>query len=119
MPLSEHEQRALEAMEQAVYEQDPVFAHRVRSKSALLYGRRRFSLSVFGFVVGLALMLAFCLTTAVVVGVAGFLILLVSLDNFWTNARRIREARLHDLARSGWADGLANDRLRDRFRYDP
>jgi len=118
MPLSEHEQRALEAMEQAVYEQDPVFAHRVRSKSASLYGRRHLSLSVFGFVVGLALMLAFCLTTAVVAGVAGFLILLVSLDTFWTNPCRIREARLDDLARSGRTDGLANDHLRDRFRHD-
>ena len=60
-----------------------------------------------------------CLTTAVVVGVAGFLIMLVSLDTFWTNACRIREARLDDLARSGRADGLANDHLRDRFRHDP
>jgi hypothetical protein len=119
MPLSEHEQRALEAMEQAVYEQDPVFAHRVRSKSALLYGRRRPSLSVLGFVVGLALMLAFCLTTSVAVGVAGFLIMLVSLDTFWTNACRIREVRLDDLARSDRTDGLANDHLRDRFRRDP
>ena len=30
VPLSEHEQQALEAMEQALYEQDPAFAHRVR-----------------------------------------------------------------------------------------
>jgi len=118
VPLSEHEQRAFEVLEQALYEQDPVFAHRLRPESALLYGRHRLTLVVFGFVVGLALMLAFCLTTAVVVGVAGFLILLISLDTFWINARRMGEARLDNLARSGRAEGPANDRLRDRFHHD-
>ena len=38
VPLSEHEQQALEAMEQALYEQDPAFAHRVRSENHSLLG---------------------------------------------------------------------------------
>ena len=97
MPLSEHEQRAFEALEEALHKQDPVFADRLRSKNASS-GQDRRTLSVFGFVVGLALTLTFCWTTAVGVGVAGFLIMLVSLDTFWTNAR--------------------NDRVRDRFRRD-
>ncbi len=108
MPLSEHEQRALQAMEQALYQDDPVFAHRVRSGNASLDGRHRRTLSVFGVAVGLALMFAFCLTTAVAAGIASFLIMLVSLDTFWTNTRQVFEAILH---------GPANDPSRDRFRH--
>ncbi len=99
MPLSEHEQRALEALEQALYKQDPDFVHRVSSETTWMHARRRLTLSVVGFVVGLALILTFCLTTAVVVGVAGFLMMFVSLDTFWTNARRMHEARLDDADR--------------------
>lgn len=108
MPLSEHEQQALEAMEQALYEQDPVFAHRVRSKNTLRHRPGRLTLSVLGFMVGLALMLAFCFTTAVVVGVAGFLITLVSLDTFWTSAGRMGKVSL-ELTRWGRKKGTATD----------
>jgi len=80
-------------MEQALSQDDPVFVHRVRSGNASLDGRRRRTLSVFGVAVGLALMFSFCLTTAVAAGVAGFLIMLVSLDTFWTNTRQLVQAR--------------------------
>jgi Protein of unknown function (DUF3040) len=108
MPLSEHEQQALEAMEQALYEQDPAFAHRVRSENTSRHRPGRLTLSVFSFMVGLALMLAFCFTTAVVVGVAGFLIMFVSLGTFWTSPGRMGKVRL-DLTRWGQKTRPANE----------
>jgi hypothetical protein len=108
VPPSEHEQQALEAREQALYEQDPAFAHRVRSENILRHRPGRLTLSVFGFMVGLALMLAFCLTTAVVVGVAGFLIMFVSLDTFWTSPGRMGKVRL-ELTRWGPRKGSSID----------
>jgi DUF3040 family protein len=119
--LSEHEQQAIEQLEQALYRQDPAFVRRVHLENAFMYGRRRLALSVVGLAAGLSLMLAFCVTTSVVVGVAGFLIVFGSLDVLWTNTRRIGEARLDDLAPTEPKKGLANDvwhRLYDLFRED-
>ncbi len=95
-PLSEHEQRALEALEQALHKEDPDFAHRVRS-DVLLDARRRRAWSVL---VGLALTLGFCFTTVVAIGVAGFLVMFVSLYVFWLNASRILVAKSDDQAES-------------------
>ncbi len=91
-------------MEQALYEQDPAFAHRVRSENTSRHRPGRLTLSVFGFVAGLALMLAFCFTTAVVMGVTGFLITFVSLDSFCTSPGRMGTVRL-DLTRWGQKKG--------------
>ncbi len=106
-PLSEHEQRALEALEQALHKDDPDFAHRVRSENVLLDARRRRALAVFGILVGLALTLGFCFTAVVAMGVAGFLVMFVSLYVFWLNASRILVAKADDPPRSearmrGW-----------------
>ena len=93
MPLSEHEQRVLDELEQALHHEDPGFVQRVQSGIALLHTRFRLALSVFGFVVGLILMLAFCMTTEVIVGVAAFVVMFVSLHAIWTNASRMHQAR--------------------------
>lgn len=54
MPLSEHEQRMLEEIENALYAEDPAFASTVRRTSI---GRRRPSVGVVGLVVtGLVLL---------------------------------------------------------------
>jgi hypothetical protein len=99
-PLSEHEQRALEALEQALHKDDPDFAHRVRSENVLLDARRRRALAFVGFLVGLGLMLGFCFTTVVAMGVAGFLVMFFSLYVFWLNANRILVTKAHDPTQS-------------------
>ncbi len=122
MPLSEHEQRVIEALEQALYEHDPDFDHRLRSADTVLDAGRRLALSVLGVVLGLALVLAFCWTTTVGLGIVGFLVMFVSLDIFWENASRMRRSRLDGFSRSGWIMGIAEDmwyRLRDWFRFRP
>ena len=121
MPLSEHEQRVLHELEQALYQQDPAFADRVRSESVYRYAGRYLKWSVLGFVLGLAVMLAF-FTTSVFLGFVGVLIMFASLVTFWTNVRRMGKAGWEDFGRSLRAQGVGNALndtrgwLRNRFR---
>jgi len=93
VPLSVHEQRVLDELEQTLHREDPDFVERVRSGLASLHSRLRLALFVFGFVVGLILLLAFCVTTKVIVGVAAFVVMFVSLHAVWTHASRMHQAR--------------------------
>ena len=121
MPLSEHEQRVLHELEQALYQQDPAFADRVRTENVYRYAGRYLKWSVLGFVVGLAVMLAF-FTTSVFLGFLGVLIMFGALVTFWTNVRRMGKAGWEDLGRSLRAQGVSNALqdtrgwLRSRFR---
>ena len=121
MPLSEHEQRVLQELERALYKQDPAFADRVRKENVYRYAGRYLKWSVVGFVVGLAVMIAF-FTRSVAVGFFGVLIMFVSLVTFWTNLQRMGKAGLEDIGRSLRAEGIGNALndgrtwLRDRFR---
>ena len=123
VPLSEHEQKVLHELEQALYQQDPAFAHRVRSENVYRYAGRYMKWSVVGFLVGLAVMVAF-FTHSVVLGFVGVLIMFGSLVTFWTNMRRMGKAGWDDIGRSLKADGIGNalsdtrSWLRNRFRRD-
>jgi len=123
VPLSEHEQRVLQELEQALYQQDPEFAARVRSENVYRYAGRNLKWSILGFVVGLAVMLAF-FTTNVFVGFFGVLIMFVSLLAFWTNLRRMGKAGWDDIRGSLRTQGIGNavsdtrGWFRDRFRRD-
>jgi hypothetical protein len=121
VPLSEHEQRVLQELEQALYQQDPAFADRVRSESVYRFAGRYLKWSIAGFVAGLAVMLYF-FTTSVFVGFLGVLIMFASLVTFWTNIRRMGKAGWEDIGRSLRADGISHALsdtrtwMRDRFR---
>lgn len=123
MPLSEHEQRVLHELEQALYQQDPAFAHRVRSENVYRYAGRYMKWSVLGFAVGLAVMLFF-FTTNVAVGFLGVLIMFASLVIFWTNVRRMGKAGWEDIGRTLRTDGIGNavndtrSWFRNRFRRE-
>ncbi len=120
MPLSEHEQKVLQELEQALYRQDPAFADRVRSENVYRYAGRYLRWSVLGFVAGLVVMLVF-FTTSVLAGFAGVLLMFASLIAFWTNLRRMGRAGWDDLSQSLRAQGIGTAlngtraRLRDRF----
>ena len=113
----------LQELEQALYQQDPAFADRVRSESVYRYAGRYLKWSVLGFVAGLAVMLAF-FTTSVFLGFIGVLIMFGSLVTFWTNLRRMGKAGWDDIGRSLRAQGINNALtetrgwFRDRFRRD-
>ena len=78
MPLSEHEQRLLEQIEQALYAEDPKFASLYRTTDLRSHYRRRVLRAVAIFVVGLGLLLAGVITEIVLMGVAGFVVMLAA-----------------------------------------
>ncbi|WP_395106019.1 DUF3040 domain-containing protein [Actinomadura sp. SCN-SB] len=81
MPLSEHEQRMLDQIEQALYAEDPKFAHAVRSTNPQVHYKRRIVKATLGFVVGVcALMTGLVMnagTVTIAVSVTGFLLMVV------------------------------------------
>ncbi len=78
MPLSEHEQRQLEQIEQALYADYPRFANAVRASDPRVHYKRRVVQAAFGFIIGVGLLLAGVITTYVLIGVAGFVVMLAA-----------------------------------------
>lgn len=72
MPLSEHEQRVLEQMEQALYAEDPRFAHQMVGKTRARAQRRKAALGVLAAIAGLALVILGVLLQQIWVGGLGF-----------------------------------------------
>ncbi len=52
MPLSEHEQRQLEQIEQALYAEHPRLARAMRAKDPKVHYRRRVIQAAIGFIIG-------------------------------------------------------------------
>ncbi|MHB1431188.1 MAG: DUF3040 domain-containing protein, partial [Streptosporangiaceae bacterium] len=77
MPLSEHEQRQLEQIEQALYAEHPRFARAVRAADPRVHYRRRVVYAAILFVIGVAL-LPVGVSTYIAISVAGFIIMLGS-----------------------------------------
>jgi hypothetical protein len=76
VPLSEHEQRQLEQIEQALYAEHPRFARAVRASDPRVHYRRRVIQAAFGFLVGVGLLVAGVATKDPWIGVAGFIVML-------------------------------------------
>jgi Flp pilus assembly protein TadB len=72
VPLSEHEQRLLDQIEQALYAEDPKFASAVRSARRHSHARRTVILAALGLLAGLALVLVGLVTNLIVLSVVGF-----------------------------------------------
>jgi len=75
VPLSEHEQRLLEQMEQQLSVEDPKFASAMRGSAARVKARRRMILGALGVLVGLGLVLLGVAQGIVVIGIAGFAVM--------------------------------------------
>lgn len=91
VPLSDHEQRLLEQMERALYAEDPKFATSMRSSDLRTRYRRRAVLAGVTFLAGVAGLMAGAVTQVILLGVAGFLVMLVSAWYAVTSWRRIPE----------------------------
>jgi hypothetical protein len=76
VPLSEHEQRQLEQIEQALYSDYPKLAQSVRSQDPRVHYKRRVVEAAIGFVIGVGLLLAGVISKIIFVGVGGFLVML-------------------------------------------
>ena len=89
MPLSEHEQRQLEQIEQALYADYPRFANAVRATDPRVHYKRRVIESAVGFLIGVGLLLTGVVIKLIPLGVAGFVVMLAC--SMWavTSARRM------------------------------
>ncbi|MFN2606515.1 MAG: DUF3040 domain-containing protein [Acidimicrobiales bacterium] len=123
MPLSEDEQRILHEIEQQFYESDPAFAREVGKTTLYRHAGRNLKWAAAGFFVGFAVLLV-AFASSLVLGFAGFLVMLGSAIVFLRNLRK--------MGRAGWrqvsdsmkthnfreAMGDAGKRIRKRFKRD-
>ncbi|MGN6413123.1 DUF3040 domain-containing protein [Flexivirga sp.] len=78
MPLSEHEQRLLDQMEQALKVEDPKFASHMVAHPGRRRFRRRVAIGVCGVVVGLALVIVGMTIAQIWLGVIGFAVMVAA-----------------------------------------
>jgi Protein of unknown function (DUF3040) len=120
VPLSEHEQRLLDEIEQALYAEDPKFASSVRSARAHRRVRSSLLLGVLGVFVGLGLVLVGLLVNLIALSVVGFVLLV---GGFGYGAQSLRHrgagsaaAANPDSSRGAPKPGSLRSRMEDRMR---
>jgi hypothetical protein len=102
VPLSEHEQRQLEQIEQALYAEHPRLARAMRAKDPKVHYRRRVIEAAIGFILGVGMVVAGVVLKHNWLAGAGFAVLLVS--SIWAIASYRRMA------------GMQTERTRRRGR---
>ncbi len=122
MPLSEHEQRLLDEIEQALYAEDPKFASSVRSARPRNRTRLMLVLSAVGVLVGLAVVIVGLATTLTFLGVVGFVLIVASCVAGATALRGPRQSAVTAItshpsnqARQNSLRTKMEDRMRRRF----
>ena len=88
MPLSENEQRLLEQMERALYAEDPKWASAMRGAVRRSSNARRLLIGIGGVVLGLVLLLVGVGQQMVIVGIVGFVVMLVAFAYTVSSRRR-------------------------------
>jgi len=79
VPLSEHEQRQLEQIEQALYREDPKFGRLVRSSDPRVHYKRKLVQALIGILIGAGALAAGVVTHRVYLDAAGAAVMLLSL----------------------------------------
>ena len=79
MPLSEHEQRLLDQIERALYQEDPKFASTVRQTDLRTHMKRRLIKAALVLALGFALLLTGVVISQPLVGIAGFGVMVIAL----------------------------------------
>ena len=79
MPLSEHEQRQLEQIEQALYREDPKFGRVVRSSDPRVHYKRRLVQAFLGVLIGAGAVVAGVVTHRLYLEAVGAGVVLLSL----------------------------------------
>ncbi|MEO3939127.1 DUF3040 domain-containing protein [Dermatophilaceae bacterium Soc4.6] len=87
MPLSEHEQKVLQQMEQALYAEDPRFATHI-TNHGLHQNKRRMLLGGLGVVAGLALVVLSVLNMLIWLGAVGFALMVAGGAYAFTPTRK-------------------------------
>ncbi len=122
MPLSEHEQRLLDEIEQALYAEDPKFASSVRSARPRNRTRLLLALSTVGVLLGLAVVIVGLATGIIALGVVGFVLIVGSCLAAATALRGPRQSAATAItshpssqARQSSLRTKMEDRMRRRF----
>jgi hypothetical protein len=89
VPLSDHEQRLLEQMERALTAEDPKFVTAMRGADLRRRYQRRAVLATLAFVVGIIMLMTGAVTEVIPLGVAGFVVMLLSAWYAVTSWRRV------------------------------
>jgi hypothetical protein len=92
VPLSEEEQRQFEQLERALAAEDPKFVSAMRGTNVRLYYKRRAVLAGVGFVLGIAILMAGAMIPYVILGVAGFIVMVACLYIAALSMKRISNA---------------------------
>jgi hypothetical protein len=87
VPLSDHEQRLLEQMERALYQEDPKFASSLRSGRSDGIDRRKIAVGVTGVLLGLITVVAGVAVSQPIVGIVGFVIMIAGAFWAWLGSR--------------------------------
>ena len=97
MPLSEHEQRQLEQIEQALYREDPKFGRLVRWSDPRVHYKRKLAYGLVGAVAGAGMLVAGIVTRHVYMLAAGAAVVALSLvwavASWRRHLARVRPAR--------------------------
>ncbi|MGH9277988.1 MAG: DUF3040 domain-containing protein [Acidimicrobiales bacterium] len=123
MPLSEDEQRILHEIEQQFYESDPAFAREVAKTTVYRHAGRNLKWAALGFFCGLALLIA-TFAFNLLLGLAGFLVMLVCAVVFERNLRKMGKAGWRQVSgsvkASNFKDALgdARKKIKKRFKKD-
>jgi hypothetical protein len=127
VPLSEHEQRQLEQIEQALYADHPRFAKAVRAADPRVHYKRRVIYAGLVFALGVA-MLPVGVSTHIAISLVGFVVMLAScywaaisyrrMNGIATGRLPVKERRAGRRdKRSGRRSGTGlGDRLEERWR---
>ncbi len=78
VPLSDHEQRLLDQIEQALYAEDPKWANTVRISDPRSHYKRRLVKASIGFVLGIVLLMVGVVINNIPLGVGGFVVMLAA-----------------------------------------
>jgi Protein of unknown function (DUF3040) len=117
VPLNENEERILQEIERRFYAHDPESAKRISSTTLAKYLARNCRWAALGFIAGLVVLVV-GFASSWVVGVVGFLVMVVSAVILVRNLRRMSRLGLEHMSRSlaGGNLGQAIDDAAKRFR---
>jgi Protein of unknown function (DUF3040) len=113
VPLSENEQRLLEQMERALYAEDPKWASAMRGAVRRSSNARRLLIGIGGIVLGLVLLLVGVGQQMVIIGIVGFVVMLVAFA--YTVSSRRRPGPSGVVNRSGSVRPVSPSRRRSSF----
>jgi heme exporter protein D len=123
VPLSEHEQRQLEQIEQALYAEHPRLARAMRAKDPKVHYRRRVVQAAIGFIIGVGALAAGIYLKYNWLAAVGSAVMIISsiwavvsyrrMAGMMTDRRKRRDRRA---AKAAAANSGLMDRIEERWR---